>query len=75
MYGLIKICDHNIFAINQSDSTIIFRKGKSSHIIDLRVCAENFKNEFGTSNGNCVGDGNVEGKYFCFYTSGVSPLK
>ena len=49
MYGLIKVYDHNIIAVNQTDSTIIFRNGKDLHTIDLNVCADNFKNEYGAS--------------------------
>ena len=72
MYGLIKICDHNIMAINQLDKTIIVRKGKNLNTIDLKVCADNFKNEYGTENGKCVGDRNAEQKYFILYTSGIN---
>lgn len=74
VYGLVKVYDHNIIAINKGDSTIIARVGKGSHTIDLNVCADNFKNEYGTSGGNCVGDRNVEGKYFCLNTSGVKTM-
>ena len=31
MYGLVKVYDHNIIAINQSNSTIIVRDGKDFH--------------------------------------------
>ena len=74
MYGLVKYSDHNIVAINQSDSTIIIKKNNSFHTIDLKTCAENFKKEHGTSNGNCVGDRNIHGAYFCFQTSGTSTM-
>ena len=69
MYGPVKICDHHIVAINQSNATIIAQKGKNTYIIDLRICAENFKNKYSTSNGNCVGDRNIQSYYFCLYTS------
>ena len=74
MYGLVKYSDHNIVAINQSDSTIIIKKNNSFHTIDLKTCAENFKKEHGASNGNCVGDRNIHGAYFCFQTSGTSTM-
>ena len=74
MCGFEKVLDHNIVTINQNASTIIVRKGKSLHTIDLKICADNFKNEHGTSNGNCVGDRNIEGKSFCFYTSDVKTM-
>ena len=74
MYGMPKIWDHNIVAINQSDSTIIVRKGKNVHVIELSICAENFKNEYGAANGTCVGDRNITGKYFCFNTSGIKTM-
>ena len=74
MYALEKIWDHNIIAINQSDSTIIVRRGKSLQTIDLNICAENFKKEHDKSKGTCVGDRNVEGKYFCLYTSGIQTM-
>ncbi|MBQ2938837.1 MAG: hypothetical protein IJE00_00550 [Clostridia bacterium] len=70
MYGIPKILDHHIVAINQSDSTIIAR----NHTIDLNACAYNFKKEHGTANGTCVGDRNITGKYFCFYTSGTNVM-
>ena len=71
MYGLIKVYDHNIIAINQSDSTIIVRDGKEHHTIDLNACALNFKKEHGDSGGMCVGDRNVQSYYFCLNTSGI----
>ena len=71
MYGLVKVYDHNIIAINQSNSTIIVRDGKDFHTIDLDICADNFKDEHGDSNGMCVGDRNAEEKYFCLNTSGI----
>ena len=74
MYGLVKVYDHNIIAINQSNSIIIVRDGKEFHTIDLNICADNFKNEYGDSNGMCVGDRNAEGKYFCFNTSGIQTI-
>ena len=74
MYGLMKVYDHNIIAINQSDSTIVVRDGKDVHTIELKICADNFKKEHGDSNGMCVGDRNAEGKYFCFYTSGINTI-
>ena len=74
MYGPVKICDHNIVAINHSDATVIVRKGKKLHVIDLHVCAENFQYEHGTSNGNCVGDRNMEERYFWLYTSGIKTM-
>ena len=74
MYGLIKVYDHNIISINQSDSTIIVRDGKDSHTIDLKICADNFRKEHGDSNGMCVGDRNAEGKYFCLNTSGIKTM-
>ena len=74
MYGMIKVCDHNIIAINQSDSTIIVRDRKDIHIIDLKICADNFMKEYGDSNGKCVGDRNAEGKYFCLSTSGIETM-
>ena len=74
MYGMIKVYDHNIIAINQSNSTIIVRDRKDIHIIDLKICADNFKKEYGDSNGKCVGDRNAEGKYFCFHTSGINTI-
>ena len=74
MYGMIKVYDHNIIAINQSNSTIIVRDRKDVHIIDLKICADNFKKEYGDSNGKCVGDRNAEGKYFCFHTSGINTI-
>ena len=74
MYGMIKVYDHNIIAINQSNSTIIVRDRKDIHIIDLKICADNFKKEYGDSNGKCVGDRNAEGKYFCLSTSGIETM-
>lgn len=74
MYGMPKVLDNNIVAINQSDATIVVRKGKSLHVIDLNVCADNFKNEYGTTNGACVGDRSITGKYFCFNTSGMKTM-
>ena len=74
MYGLVKVYDHNIIAINQSNSTIIVRDGKGFHTIDLNSCADNFRKEHGDSNGICVGDRNAEGKYFCFNTSGIQTI-
>lgn len=74
MYGLIKVYDHNIIEINQTNSTIIVRDGKELHTIDLNICADNFKNEHGTTNGICVGDRNIEGKYFCLNTSSVNTM-
>ena len=71
MYGLIKVYDHNIIAINQTDSTIIVRAKNDVHTIDLKICADNFKKEYGDSNGKCVGDRNAQSKYFCFNTSGI----
>ena len=74
MYGLIKVYDHNIIAINQTDSTIIVRAKNDVHTIDLKICADNFKKEHGDSNGKCVGDRNAQGKYFCFNTSGIKTM-
>ena len=74
MYGLMKVYDHNIIAINQSDSTIVVRDGKDVHTIELKICADNFKKEHGDSNGMCVGDRNAEGKYFCLNTSGIKTM-
>lgn len=74
MYGMPKVLDHNIVAINQSDSTIIIRKGKNFRTIDLNICADNFKNEYGTANGTCVGDRNITDKYFCLHTSGMKTI-
>ena len=74
MYGLVKVYDHNIIAINQSNSTIIVRDGKDFHIIDLKICADNFKKEYGDSNGMCVGDRNAEGKYFFLNTNGIKTM-
>ena len=74
MYGLVKVYDHNIIAINPNDSTIIVRDGKDFHTIDLNSCAVNFKNEHGDFNGMCVGDRNAEGKYFCLNTSGIKTM-
>ena len=74
MYGLIKYSDHDIVAINQSDSTIIIKKNNGFHTIDLKVCSDNFKKEHGTLNGNCVGDRNIHGFYFCFQTSGINTM-
>ena len=74
MYGLIKVYDHNIIAINQSNSTIVVRDGKDIHTIDLKICADNFKIEHGASNGRCVGDRNAIGKYFCLNTSGINTM-
>ncbi len=74
MYGIPKVFDHNIVAINSSDATIIVRNGKNFQTIDLKICARNFKNEHGTTNGNCVGDRNIIGKYFCLNTSGMTTI-
>ncbi len=74
MYGLVKVSDHNIVAINKSDLTIIVRSRKSFQTIDLKTCAENFKKEHGTSSGVCVGDRNIVGKFFCLYTSGIQTM-
>ena len=74
MYGLMKVYDHNIIAINQSDSTIVVRDGKDVHTIELKICSDNFKKEHGDSNGMCVGDRNAEGKYFCLNTSGINTM-
>ena len=74
MYGMPKILDHNIVAINSSNATIIVRNGKNIQTIDLKICAENFKSEYGTTNGTCVGDRNFMGKYFCLNTSGMNTI-
>lgn len=74
MYGLVKVSDHNVVAINKSDLTIIIRRRKSFQTIDLKTCAENFKKEHGTSSGVCVGDRNIAGNYFCLYTSGINTM-
>ena len=74
MYGLKKVYDHNIIAINQSNSTIVVRDGKGVHTIDLNSCAASFKNEHGNSDGTCVGDRNAKGKYFCLNTSGIATM-
>ena len=71
MYGSMKLFDHDIVAIDKSNATISVRKGKSLHTIDLNACADNFKKEYGSSNGACVGDRKIDGIYFCFHTSGV----
>ncbi|MBO5023541.1 MAG: hypothetical protein J6D11_04460 [Clostridia bacterium] len=77
MYGLIHVCDHNIIAINQGlgeneSKEIIYKDKKNQrHIIDLDVCCTNFKNQYGTANGNCVGDRNITQGYFLFSTSGI----
>lgn len=74
MYGIPEVLDHNIVAVNQSDATIIVRKGKRFHTIDLNICAKNFENQQGTANGKCVGDRNITGKYFCLSTSGMKTM-
>ena len=74
MYGLIKISDHHIVAINRGNSTMTVRQGKSLQTVCFRICADNFKKEHGTSNGACIGDRNPEGKYFCLYTSGMKTM-
>ncbi len=74
MYGLIKVYDHNIIAINQSDLTIVIRDGQEVHTIDLKICADNFKKEHGNFNGMCVGDRDAESKYFCLHTSGMKTM-
>ncbi len=71
MYGSIKVFDHNIIAINHPDATIVYRKGKELHQIDLKACAENFQTEYSRASGNCVGDRNIEKYYFTLYTSGI----
>ena len=73
-YGLVKVYDHNIIAINKSNSTIVVRDGKGFHSIDLNICADNFKKEHSNSSGLCVGDRNVEGKYFCLSTNGIETM-
>ena len=55
MYGPIKVLDHNIVAINHQDATIVYRKGKELHQIDLKACAESFQSEYSRASGNCVG--------------------
>lgn len=74
MYGMPKVWDHNIVAINQTNSTIVVRKGKTVHVIDLSICAKNFKNEYGVASGTCVGDRNITDKYFCLHTSGMKTM-
>ena len=66
--------DHNIKAINKSDATIIVQKGKEYRTIDLNVCAENFKRNYSSANGSCVGDRNINNKYFFFQTSGIGTM-
>ena len=74
MYGLMKVYDHNIIAINQSDSTIVVRDGKDVHTIELKICSDNFKKEHGDSNGMCVGYRKAEVKYFCLNTSCIQTM-
>ena len=74
MYGPITVLDHNIIAINRNDATIVYCKGKELHVIDLAVCAENFKNEYSNSNGTCIGDRNIEKAYFSLYTNGINTV-
>ena len=71
MYGSIKVFDHNIIAINHQDATIVYRKGKELHQIDLKACADNFKKQYSRSTGTCVGDRNIEKNYFSLYTNGI----
>ena len=71
MYGPNIIYDHNIVAINRADATIIVQKRKKLHTIDLNICSENFKSEHNNASENCIGDRNIEGKYFYLYTSGI----
>ena len=74
MYGMPIVLDHDIVAINSNYATIIVRRGKGFHTIDLKVCADNFKKEYGTASGICVGDRNIEGKYFCLNTTGINTM-
>lgn len=74
MCGMPKVLDHDIIAINSSDATIIVRREKTYYTIDLHTCAENYKKEYGTTNGTCVGDRNITGKYFCLNTSGMETM-
>ena len=78
MYGRPKVFDHNIVAVNcvkNEQNTIVYRdKYKKLHVIDLEECARNFEKEYQKGNGKCVGDRNITGGYFVFYTSGVSTI-
>lgn len=70
MYDSFLVYDHNIVAINKYDATIVIRKDKNLHVIDLNLCANNFAGEHSAASGKCVGDRNIERKYFCFHTGG-----
>ena len=72
-----EIYDHQIVAVNRRkadnvENSIIFRDdGGRGHTIDLETCAQNYMIEHPGRSANCVGERNIDERYFVLYTSGI----
>ena len=71
------IYDHQLLSVNRSkkenaSDSIIYNSTKAqAGMIELDVCAKNYKDEHPESSGLCVGERKIDEKYFIFYTSGI----
>lgn len=71
------IFDHQIVAVNRrraenEENSVVYRSADGScHVIDLERCARNYANANPGRSANCVGERNIEGRYFILYTSGI----
>ena len=72
-----EIYDHQIVAVNRrkadnEENSIVFRDGDGRcHMINLETCAQNYIIEHPDRSANCVGERNVQERYFVLYTSGI----
>lgn len=72
-----EIYDHHIVAVNcrkadNEENSIVFRDDDGRcHTIDLETCAQNYVIEHQGRSANCIGERNIEERYFTLYTSGI----
>lgn len=68
----IVIPDTAIIAVNRGkqeneSSNIVYRDEKGElHSIDFEMCATNFKTQYESSSGKCIGESKIDAYYFVF---------